>query len=243
MEFTKENSVGSFVAENYRAAGVFQKYNIDFCCRGGISVAEASSMNNLDADLLLKELKEVLTNEDNDSPDFRSWPLDKLADYIVETHHFYIAKTVPVLQKYLDKICEVHGDRHQELFEIRDHFNNAAANLAAHTKKEETVLFPYIHKLMQINNNQITDNNEQGFWSVQNPVRVMMMEHDAEGERFRRISLLSNGYTAPEDACRTYQVTYALLNEFESDLHRHIHLENNILFPGAINLEAELKKS
>lgn len=240
MEFTKEKSVGSFVAENYRAAGVFQKYNIDFCCRGGISVAEASSMNNLDANVLLKELKEVLTKEDNDSTDFRSWPLDKLADYIVETHHSYIVKSTPVLKQYLDKICEVHGDRHMELFEIRDHFNTATANLEAHMKKEEAMLFPYIHKLMQISNNQSTDTIKQGFGTVQNPVRVMMMEHDAEGERFRTMSQLSNGYTAPEDACRTYQVAFALLNEFESDLHRHIHLENNILFPGAIKLEDEL---
>lgn len=240
MEFTKEKSVGSYVAENYRAASVFQKYGIDFCCRGGISIKEVSLNNNLDPDKLLGELEEVMTRADDNSTDFRTWELDKLADYIVETHHKYIVSTAPILQQYLDKICEVHGDRHPELFTIRDHFNTAYANLTAHMQKEEMMLFPYIRKIAQAKRDNVNETLQLGFWKVQNPVNVMMMEHDAEGERFREMSKLSNEYTVPEDACRTYQVTFAQLKDFESDLHRHIHLENNILFPGAIKLENEL---
>jgi regulator of cell morphogenesis and NO signaling len=239
MEFTKEKSVGSYVAENYRAASVFQKYGIDFCCRGGISINEVAINKNLDPDALLGELKEVMTKTDDNSTDFRKWDLDKLADYIVETHHKYVSSTSPILQQYLDKICEVHGERHPELFSIRSLFNTAVNNLQSHMQKEEVMLFPYIRKIAAAKNAE-NQQFEQGHWTVQNPVRVMMMEHDAEGERFREISRLSHSYTTPEDACRTYQVAFAQLKEFESDLHRHIHLENNILFPGAIQLEEEL---
>lgn len=243
MEFTKEKTVGSYVAENYKAASVFQKYGIDFCCRGGISIKEVSENNNLDADKLLGELKEAMFGIKDNNPDFRTWELDKLADYIVETHHKYVASSVPILKQYLDKICEVHGDRHPELLTIRDHFYTAAANLSAHMQKEEMMLFPYIRKIVQLKNRKNEKILEPGIWTVQNPIRVMMMEHDAEGERFRAIESLSNGYTVPDDACRTYQVTFATLKDFESDLHRHIHLENNILFPGAIELEEQLVKS
>lgn len=240
MEYTKEKTVGSFVAEDYRAANVFQKYGIDFCCRGNISLQEVSDLNKLDANKLIEELKEAVKAPDANEPDFRTWPLDELADYIVKKHHAYITKSIPLLNQYLDKICQVHGDRHPELLEIKKLFNTAAANLEAHLQKEERMLFPYINKLADIKKNGLKEKVEHGVWTVQNPVRVMMMEHDAEGERFRIMSQLSNGYTTPSDGCRTYQVTFSMLKEFESDLHRHIHLENNILFPGAIALENEL---
>ncbi len=240
MQFTKEKSVGSYVAEDYRAASVFHKYGIDFCCRGGISIAEASAKNNLDTDKLLSELKVVMSDNNDNDTDFRTWKLDDLADYIVETHHNYITSITPVLRQYLDKICDVHGDHHPELFAIRDHFNDAANNLKAHMQKEEVMLFPYIKKIVQVNQGNTEQKSAIGYGTVKSPIKVMMMEHDAEGERFRQIDALSNNYTIPEDACRTYQVTFAYLKEFESDLHRHIHLENNILFPGAIELEEKL---
>ncbi len=240
MQFTKDKSVGSYVAEDYRAASVFQKYGIDFCCRGGISINEASEKHNLDADKLISELETVMSENNDKDIDFRSWKLDDLADYIVETHHSYVTSRIPVLQQYLDKICEVHGDNHSELFAIRNHFNDAANNLRVHMQKEEVMLFPYIRKIVQTVTNGTEQKLDSGFWTVKNPIKVMMMEHDAEGERFREIEKLSNYYTTPEDACRTYQVTFAFLKEFESDLHRHIHLENNILFPGAIEIENQL---
>ncbi len=236
MEWTKTRSVGSFVADDYRAASVFQKYGIDFCCRGGVSLEEVSTLNNLDPEKLLSELKEATTVTDNAQTDFRSWPLDLLADYIEKKHHRYIEKAVPVLKVYLDKICEVHGSNHPELFQVREEFLISASNLAAHMKKEELVLFPAIRKMVAAGDNKAAY-SQPGFGTVMNPIQMMMQEHDAEGERFRTIVTLTNNYTTPEDACRTYQVSFALLKEFESDLHKHIHLENNILFPKSVELE------
>lgn len=237
MEFLKTRSVGSFVADDYRAASVFQKYGIDFCCRGGISIEEVAKINDLNADQLLSEIKVAVSGTSSEGTDFKSWPLDLLADYIEKKHHRYVERTVPALKQYLDKICEVHGENHPELVTIRQEFYAAAENLASHMKKEEVMLFPYIRKMASIED--CNEKLDPGYWTVKNPIRVMMNEHDTEGERFRLISKLSNDYTAPDDACRTYQVSFALLKEFESDLHLHIHLENNILFPSAIALEAK----
>lgn len=236
MEWTKTRSVGSFVADDYRAASVFQKYGIDFCCRGGVSIDEVSTQYNIDTDKLLSELKEVSSSSDSAQTDFRTWPLDLLADYIEKKHHRYIEKAVPVLKEYLDKICDVHGDNHPELFKVREEFLSSASNLAAHMQKEEMILFPSIRKMVAAEDNMETY-VRPGFGTVMNPIQMMMQEHDAEGERFRTIVSLTNNYTTPEDACRTYQVTFSLLKEFESDLHKHIHLENNILFPKSVELE------
>lgn len=236
MEDIKTRSVGSFVADDYRAASVFQKYGIDFCCRGGVSIEEVSNLYNLDSDILLSELKEATSSTDNAQTDFRSWPLDLLADYIEKKHHRYIEKAVPVLKEYLDKICEVHGNNHPELFKVREEFLTSAENLASHMQKEEMILFPSIRKMIAAEENKEAY-LRPGFGTVMNPIQMMMQEHDAEGERFRTIVNLTNNYTTPEDACRTFQVSYALLKEFESDLHLHIHLENNILFPKAVELE------
>lgn len=135
---------------------------------------------------------------------------------------------------YLNKVAAVHGDRHPELREVQDLFIGCAEDLTSHMQKEEQVLFPFIRKMA------VGDDIHAPFGTVQNPINMMMHEHTNEGERFRKIAALTNDYTAPEDACNTYRVTYALLNEFEEDLHLHIHLENNILFPKAIATEAKI---
>ncbi len=241
MENIKKATVGSFVANDYRAASVFQKYGSDFCCRGGISIEEVSHNHNIDAELLISELQEAVNQPNNEGIDFRTWPLDLLADYIEKTHHRYIVRTVPALNQYLDKLCEVHGENHPELFLIAEAFATAASNLGAHMIKEEKVLFPVIRKMVEAKSNgEVLVKSELG--TVENPIAVMMQEHDAEGERFRTIAHLSNNYTTPADGCRTYQVAFETLKEFESDLHKHIHLENNILFPKAVLLETEFSR-
>ncbi len=241
MGNTKKSTVGSFVANDYRAASVFQKYGIDFCCRGGISIEEVSHNNNIDTEVLLSELQEAVNQPNNEGIDFRTWPLDLLADYIEKTHHRYIVRTVPAINQYLDKLCEVHGENHPELFPIAAEFAKAANNLAAHMVKEEKLLFPVIRQMVEAKSNGETLAKPE-FGTVENPIAVMMQEHDAEGERFRTIAGFSNNYTTPADGCRTYQVAFETLKEFESDLHKHIHLENNILFPKAVLLEAEFNR-
>lgn len=239
METLQNNSkkqIGQYVAEDFRTAAVFSKYGIDFCCKGNRTIEEVCEKNNIDTDELIGKLLEIQLSDSQQSIDYKSWPLDLLADYIEKKHHRYVEEKTPVLRQFLDKLCKVHGQRHPELLEITAHFIASSKELAAHMKKEELILFPFIKKMVKA---QLDGNAIQApqFGTVENPIAMMKEEHENEGERFRQIAELSNYYTPPADACNTYKVTFAMLDEFEKDLHLHIHLENNILFPEAIKLE------
>lgn len=165
--------------------------------------------------------------------------MDLLADYIEKKHHRYVEEKSLEIKPYLDKICQVHGSRHPELYEINELFTASVGELAKHMKKEELVLFPFVRKMVKARQNG-SSVDAPHFGTIQNPIQTMMAEHDNEGERFRKIESLSKDYTPPEDACNTYRVTLSLLKEFEDDLHLHIHLENNILFPKAAEMEKAL---
>ncbi len=227
------------VAEDYRVAQVFKNHKIDFCCKGNRSIAEVVKKYKLDKDALLGEIDEVQRQSNNLRTDFKSWQLDLLADYIENKHHQYVEEKIPVLKQYLAKLCKVHGERHSELFEINEHFNASAGELAVHMKKEELVLFPWVRKMVKAEQEGGSIDRPH-FGTVKNPIAKMMQEHENEGDRFRLIAQLSNDYVPPADACNTYRVAFSLLREFEEDLHRHIHLENNILFPKAELMEQKL---
>ncbi len=238
MVINSESIIGEIVAQNYKAASIFKAHRIDFCCNGNRSIATASKEKNIDESLILKELSEVLAKKEEADIDFQSWPIDLLADYIKKKHHRYVVAKIAEITPYLKRVANVHGDNHPELLEIRELFGQTAEELTSHMQKEENVLFPYIIEMV--------DKKSRGeklikppFGSIENPINAMHIEHDNEGVRFRKISELSNNYETPEDGCNTYRVTYSLLEEFENDLHRHIHLENNILFPAAIEFEKE----
>ena len=239
MENLGTQRIGKFVADDYRTAAIFQQYGIDFCCRGGKSVNEVCESKNISADELLAKLSDVSNQSSDQNINYKSWDLDLLADYIEKKHHRYVEKTIPVLRQFLEKLCKVHGAAHPELFDINELFNISAGELTIHMKKEELILFPSIKKMINLKNEPDQELNPEDE-SVQNPINMMMEEHSAEGDRFSKISELSNNYTAPADGCTTYNVAFDMLKEFEADLHMHIHLENNILFPGAIKLEKEL---
>ncbi|WP_108423192.1 iron-sulfur cluster repair di-iron protein [Flagellimonas amoyensis] len=239
MNPTLEKTVGQMVAEDYRTAQIFKSHKIDFCCKGNRTLQEVAEKKGLDTKTLLKELGEVQNRDQGDGPDFNTWPLDLLVDYIEKKHHRYVEQQIPILKQYLNKLCHVHGNRHPELFGIFEHFSGSAGELAMHMKKEELILFPWICKLVDATPDGKTLERPR-FGTVANPIQMMMEEHDNEGERFRKIAALSGDYTPPADACNTYRVTFSLLQEFEEDLHRHIHLENNILFPKAEILEKKL---
>ena len=232
---TQEKTIGDFVAENFRTAEVFKKYNIDFCCKGGRTVEEACDKKKVSPEEIYKELEEV-ANRKSEDIDFNSWPLDLLADYVEKTHHRYVEEKSAMLIPYLNKLCKVHGERHPELFEINELFIGSAQDLAAHMKKEELILFPFIKQMVEAKKNG-EPLPAPRFGTVENPVAMMKHEHEAEGERFVKIAELTNNYEFPDDACGTYQVTYKMLEDFQNDLHKHIHLENNILFPKAIAME------
>ena len=240
MEIQKNQIIGELVAQDYRAASVFKKHNIDFCCQGNRTINQACEKESVDSDLVVSDLNNLVQSTAGDTTDYQSWPLDLLADYIQKKHHKYVEEKILEIKPYLSKICSVHGNNHPELHKINEHFVAAAGELAQHMKKEELILFPYVRKMVKAFEEK-ADVNAPQFGTIQNPIHRMMDEHTTEGERFREIESLSNNYTPPQDACNTYKVTFALLKEFEQDLHLHIHLENNILFPKAIELENKLK--
>jgi regulator of cell morphogenesis and NO signaling len=239
MEITFQKSVGEVVALDYRAAAVFEKYGIDFCCKGHKSIDEACESRNIMTEEVMRELKKLGVSVDSHFTDYRSWSASLLVDYIEEKHHRYVEQKTPVILRYLEKLCNAHGDRHPELHEVNRLFRESAAEMAQHMKKEELILFPRIRQLVGFSTGGF-DQNPLTPGMVQQPIKVMMEEHNAEGDRFKTIDSLTQHYHPPADACNTYKVTFALLQEFENDLHLHIHLENNILFPKAIEMEAEL---
>ena len=236
METLEKTTIGEYVAKDFRTAAIFSKYGIDFCCKGNRTIEEACEKKFINANEIQEEINTVLATKNDNSIDFQSWPLDLLADYIEKTHHRYVEEKTQILLHFLDKLCRVHGSAHPELFAINELFVGCAGELAQHMKKEELILFPFIKKMVKATlHDELIE--QPHFGTVENPIAMMMHEHDAEGERFRKIAGLTNDYTPPADACNTYKVTFAMLQEFEQDLHKHIHLENNILFPKAVQLE------
>ena len=243
MEIKEQVTIGEMVAKDYRAATVFESFGIDFCCKGNRTLEEACEKKKIDAAEVQKALDEMLTSPGEGSMDFNFWPMDLLADYIEKKHHRYVEERIPLLLQYLNKLCKVHGDVHPELFEINRLFGETAGELTAHMKKEELILFPYIRKMLKKSKDGSRIVDAPHFGTVKNPIKMMMQEHENEGDRFEKIATITDGYTPPADACNTYRVTFSLLDEFERDLHKHIHLENNILFPKAIEHEEQMKQS
>ncbi|MBS1754811.1 MAG: iron-sulfur cluster repair di-iron protein [Ferruginibacter sp.] len=233
MSIKYDSIVGEITAQDYRTASVFKKYGIDFCCNGNRSLQNVCLDKNIMPEKIIEELQATINKKDDTVIDFKSWPADLLADYIEKKHHHYIKSKAAEIKPYLHKICKVHGSLHPELYEIEKHFNAAIDELITHMQKEEKTIFPFVRNMVH----EKEKYRPTGLGSVQNPIVEMMHEHDVEGERFREIEKLSNHYTPPQGACNTYRITFALLKEFEDDLHLHIHLENNILFPNAIALE------
>lgn len=241
---TIENSslptVGSIVAQDYRAASVFKKFGIDFCCGGGKSVAKACADKGVDqaqVEAALATLDQIPVPASR--LDFNSWNLPFLTDYIVNVHHRYVLDTVPQILAFAKKVAKVHGHAYPETVKIAELFTTLGQELLAHLDKEEQVLFPYIQRLWHTR-------SEHGkliapaFGSARNPIHMMELEHETAGEIMAEIRQLSNDFTPPESACNTYRVLYAMLEEFEQDLHQHVHLENNILFPKAMVLEEDI---
>lgn len=233
MSTIAQKKVGGIVAENFRTAKVFTNYGIDFCCKGGITLEAACAKNGISLESITKELETEFNNPEE--VHYSEFSLTQLIDYIISNHHHYVENSIPSLKAYLQKIAHVHGERHPDLHTIKDLFFAAAEALSAHLKKEELILFPYIKAMDEANSSHF-HLSKPHFGHIENPIHMMEEDHDMEGERFRQISKLCNNYMTPSDGCQTYRVAFAMLKEFEEDLHTHIHLENNILFPKAIAL-------
>lgn len=238
----ESDTVADAVRKDYRTARVFKKHHIDFCCGGQKTLARVCEERKLDVEALSLELAEATTASSEAAPDYDAWALDELIEHIEQKHHRYVEETIPLLKQYLTKLVKVHGHAAPYLSQVADLFMDSAGNLAAHMKKEELVLFPFIQRMVNAerNGDQI---GMPGFGTVEHPIAMMMAEHDTEGEHFRQIEALTDGFTYPDWACNTFVVAMNLLKEFQDDLHTHIHLENNILFPKAVALEGKLMGS
>ena len=236
LTMESDETLGQIAAKDLRKAEIFKKYGLDFCCGGKKTVKEACAEKGLDVTKIEQELQTADKNPTARPLPYGDWSLDFLADYIVNTHHSYVKKTLPDLRQYAVKVAGVHGSQHPELHRIAQLVEEINAELSAHLVKEEKVLFPYIKELVAATNDS-QRLHAAHFGSVQNPINMMEMEHELVGKNLEEIRAISNNYALPEDACASYNLLYRLLDEFEDDLHTHIHLENNILFPKALKLE------
>lgn len=215
------------------ALSVFTKYNIDYCCGGHRSIEDACRRIGLDPDKIKAEIDQA-TKEDLSEPIRpENWTSAFLADYIIQNHHLYVKKALPEITAFLDKVCDAHGDDCRELLDIRESFLDLSDELTSHMQKEELVLFPAIKRL------EVQKNEAHPLAStIQAPVNAMEHEHVIAGDLIKLIRRLSNNYTPPEFACPTFRITFKKLHEFDNDLMKHIHLENNILFPRVKNQNA-----
>jgi regulator of cell morphogenesis and NO signaling len=236
----RNRPVGEVVADDYRRGAVFKRFGIDFCCSGARTVQEACDRKGVDYETLQGELLAAdRSRSGQDAPDVRRWDPAFLADYIVNVHHGYVRETLPVLRFFTTKVARVHGAARPELVEIAGLVEEMATAMDEHMAGEENVLFPHVRGLTTASKEGGTV-DPGALQSTADTIRAMEGEHDHAGEVMRRIRELSDDYTPPDWACNTYRAAFAKLEEFEEDLHRHVHLENNILFPATAKLEREL---
>ncbi|MFQ5569598.1 MAG: iron-sulfur cluster repair di-iron protein [Rhodothermales bacterium] len=236
-------TVGALVADDYRKAEIFKRFDIDFCCGGGKTVKEVCEEKGLNYNDLERALLQVQHEANGaEQPDVNEWTPGTLIDHIIGTHHAYVRANLPLLKEFTAKVARVHGHANPEVVQIASLFDEVAAELGQHMMKEEHILFPFI-KHMAIAQDRDEPAERPPFGTVQNPIRMMEAEHDRAGNIMKEIRTLSRDFAPPEHACTTYRVAYFKLEEFETDLHRHIHLENNVLFPMAIALEQRLSSS
>lgn len=241
-EGQKEETIGELVAKDYRKAQVFKKMGIDFCCGGKKTLTEVCNKKGIDIHQVEAELASLDQTSGSPAHNFQNWDLDFLCDYIINTHHRYVRENIPFLSEISQKVARVHGDRHPELVKVAEVFAAIASDLSMHLMKEENILFPYIKEMVLAQKTKMPL-PESHFGQVANPITVMEQEHEGAGEDLSEIRELTSNYALPADACTSYRILFQKLEEFENDLHQHVHLENNILFPKAIELENQLKQN
>jgi regulator of cell morphogenesis and NO signaling len=241
-EGERDETLGEIAAKDLRKAEVFKKYGLDFCCGGKKTVKEACEEKGMDVTKIEQELQQADRIPATRPLPYNEWSLDFLADYIVNTHHTYVKKTLPDIRAYAEKVARVHGSRHPELANIHAVVESVYAEMTAHMVKEEQVVFPYIKEIVQAKKNQDIP-QAATLHSVRTPINLMEMEHELVGKNMEIIRQLAANYIIPADACASYSLLFRLLQEFEEDLHLHVHLENNILFPKAIAAEKKLNEN
>jgi regulator of cell morphogenesis and NO signaling len=236
MNATPETTIREIVATDFRTAAVFQRFGLDFCCNGCRTIEQGCREAGADERAVLREIDAILDAPAWASPRFTEWEPAALVSYIVANHHGYVRKAVPTLLEHTRKIADVHGARHSELLHIARLFERVAAEMIDHMAKEERILFPFVVAMSEAAASR-TPLPRPPFGTVENPIRMMEHEHQFVGDAMAEMRLLTDGYAAPEDSCATYRVCLQELEAFETDLHMHVHLENNVLFPKALEME------
>ncbi len=227
VEFATK-TIGDIVAQDFRTATIFREAGIDFCCGGRKSLDEACSEKGIDPVELRGKLENINDIKGTVTHKFNEWQPGFLCDYIVNVHHAFLRKSLPDLVFYTRKIANVHGSNHPELVEVADLFSQINRELLVHMKKEEDVLFPAVKDLFD-------NNSEKSKAIIRKEINGILSEHEFAGGAMDSINTITNGYKLPGDACNSYRLTFDLLENFENDLHTHVHLENNILIPRTMN--------
>jgi regulator of cell morphogenesis and NO signaling len=232
-------TVAQIAIENRNAAREFEKLGIDYCCGGRQTLDEACIAAKLPVDEVLARLGKMTSEElAPGTPDFSALSLADLIAHINGTHHVFVREECPRIHELALKVVSKHAEKHPELRQVQEIFQALASELSLHLMKEEQILFPYV---LRMEESVLAGEPAPPsmFGTVVNPIGMMMREHDGAGQALRALRLVTGGYAIPEDACTTYRTLYQALQGFESDLHQHIHLENNVLFPQAIALEGK----
>ena len=239
LENYSMTTLSEIVTKNFKAAAVFEKYGLDFCCNGKKPIEQACSEKNLDTSVIMTELANIRNGDAHKEIKFDEWGLDFLIDYIVNNHHNYVIRMLPVISTHAQKVALAHGQNHPETIQVAKIFSAVGLEMKHHMMKEEKILFPHIKYLVKNKNEGLTVESPY-FGTIKNPISMMEKEHQSAGDGMHDIRFLTDHYRIQEDACNTFRVFLQELKDFEEDLHKHIHLENNILFPKAIALENEL---
>lgn len=233
-----EETLGEIAAKDIRKAEIFKKYGLDFCCGGKKTVKQACAEKGIDVTKIEYELQHTDKNYAGRPLPYNEWEEGFLADYIVNTHHSYVKKSLPELLQFGLKVAKVHGNLHPELVTIYGLVEEVSEEMTEHMEKEEKILFPFIKKVSQAANKAEVFSNAS-FGSVENPISMMEHEHEIVGKNLELIRNLSKDFALPSDACASYKLYFKMLEEFESDLFLHVHLENNILFPRILEMSKE----
>lgn len=242
MQKLNKKTIRDIALEYPQTTRVFEDFKIDYCCGGRKLLSEACQTAGLDTNIVWQMIENAIEgmqeNEETDFPENKK--PEELINFIVQTHHVFTNNEIKRLTPLMEKVCSKHGSQHKELFDVQKLFVSLCQELTPHMKKEEMVLFPFIKVLAAVVSTNLPV-AEPHFKTVQNPVRMMMTEHDSAGDLLRQMRESSSDYALPEGACPSYKALYFGLEELEKDLHRHIHLENNVLFPQAIELEEKVR--
>ena len=238
MESILQFSIREIISKDQRSALVFRAFGIDFSGLGAMNLQDACARKDVNSKDLVEKLEEAFALANDEIDDFRSWPLDQLAAYIETKYHGLIRERVPVIERFLERIVKVHGGLEPNLKRVKSLFDHSTRELLDHLRREELIIFPFIRKIVSGGKSKDFLLGPS-FQDVRKTIFTLMEDHDQEGKYLEEIRSLTRNFSPPEYACDTYKVAFVLLKEFDLSMHQHIHLERDILFPGAIQLKIQ----